>query len=240
MTSPLTRLNVRPDAWELVWSFAHRTLMVNLCLALAGLPLMAALGLVAEPWRYPVFFGVLALPLGPAAAAAFGFLSSDDPRPSAGVLLRSLRASGRKALIISMLAVALTLVLMADIRALAGSRAGPAVVPLLVMVTLLVVSAPPTALMLTATEPELSIRQALQLALYATVRRPHLSVLSAAVVAGAAVIVSQAPLAGLATVPGCALWVVFVNSRFQLSRLPQEMRGDSGVARSPMAGHRPR
>lgn len=240
MTSPLARVNVRPDAWELIWSFAHRTLVVNLGLAVAGLPLMAALSLVAEPWRFPVFFGFLALPLGPAAAAAFGFLASDDPRPPIGALLRSLRISARRSLIVSTLALVLVAVVVTDIRALAGSRAGLAVVPLLVMILLLVVLAHPTALMLTATNSDLSKKGILRLALYATIRRLHLSVLSFVVLAGAVVIVTQAPLAGLATVPGCALWVVFINTRLQFSRLPQEMRGDSGVARAPMAGRRPR
>ena len=72
MASPLARVNVRADIWETLWSFAHRVLAVNLLLALAGAPLMLALSLVAEPWHYPVFFGLLALPLAPAVAAAFG------------------------------------------------------------------------------------------------------------------------------------------------------------------------
>lgn len=219
MASALSRVNVRADAWELLWSFAHRVLAVNGVLAVAGVPLMLALGVVDAPWRYPFFFGLLALPLGPAMAAAFGYFGMDDPRPPLRSLLQLVWSRGRRSLVVALVTVSLTGVLVADLKLLAGSLPGAALVPLLVVLLALVLSAGLTALVLVGTDPALSPRALLRLAVYTGVRRWPLSLLSLAVLAAALVIVSQVPLAGLATVPGCALWVVFTNSSFQVRHL---------------------
>lgn len=152
-------------------------------------------------------------------AAAFGYLSVDDPRPSVRLLLRALRLPVVRSLLISAVALALIGVLLIDIKILAEALPGAALVPLLALLLLLVVTASLTALMLTATNPELSHGGLLRVAIYATVRSLPLSLLSLAVLAAAALIVSQAPLAGLATVRGCALSVAFINTKLQLSRL---------------------
>lgn len=219
MASPLSRVNVRADAWELFWSFAHRILAVNLVLAVAGLPLMLALGAVAEPWRYPAFFGLLALPLGPATAAAFGYFASEDPRPPFSSLLQLVWSRGRRSLVITVIAAGLTGVLLADLKMLVGELPGATVVPLLVVLLVLVLNAGLAALVLLGINPELSTRALLRLAVYTSVRTWPLSLLSLGVLAAALVIVSQVPVAGLATVPGCALWVVHANTNVQIARI---------------------
>ncbi|MFB6720961.1 hypothetical protein ACFCV3_12405 [Kribbella sp. NPDC056345] len=207
MTSPLSRVNVRADLWETLWSFAHRVLAVNLLLAIAGAPLMLALSLVASPWQYPIFFGLLALPLAPAVAAAFGYYADDDPRPPLPVLFRLMWSRGRRSLLIAVVAGGLIGVLVADIKVLATSFPG-AVPPLVVLLLLVAV----TALNALA-------GATVRLAIYSGVRGWGLSLLSLGVLAVALVIVSQAPLVGLAIVPGCALWVVHTNSQAQLARI---------------------
>lgn len=240
MASPLARVNVRADAWELIWSFVHRTLVVNLGLAVAGLPLMLALSLVAEPWDYPQFFGLLALPLGPAVAAAFGYLANDDARPPLKVLVSEWRLSARRSLLVSVVVLALAGVLLTDLHVLVTHQQAVVLVPLLATLLFLVLSAALLALMLTATNVTLSHGAMLRAAVYGTVRMVPLSLLSLAVLAGALVIVSQVPLAGLVTVPGCALWVVFTNSRIQLAKVGSDHgKGADGVA-SPLAGDRSR
>ncbi|GAA0949521.1 hypothetical protein GCM10009554_48290 [Kribbella koreensis] len=217
MASPLSRVNVRADAWELLWSFAHRVLAVNLVLAVAGTPLMLALGTVATPWRYPFFFGLLVLPLGPAAAAAFGYLAIDDARPPMGDLIRLVRATGRRSLVVASLTAGLAGVLLADLKVLAG--AFPVAAPLLVVLLVLVLNAGLTGLVLAGTEPALGLRALLRLAVYTGVRAWPLSLLSLGVLTAVLIIVSQVPVAGLATVPGCALWVVHTNTNAQLARI---------------------
>ncbi|WP_112238764.1 hypothetical protein [Kribbella monticola] len=219
MASPLSRVNVRADAWELLWSFAHRVLAVNLVLAVAGLPLMLALGAVDAPLRYPLFFGLLALPLGPAAAGAFAYFALDDPRPPVSALLRLVLSFSRRALAVTSITAGLTGVLLSDLKMLNGRLPGAAVVPLLVVLLVLVLTTSLTALVLVAARPDLRLGALLRLAVYTGVRGWPLSLLSLGVLALALVIVSQVPLAGLAVVPGCALWVVATNSSFQLRHI---------------------
>ncbi|TCO26629.1 hypothetical protein EV652_107522 [Kribbella steppae] len=207
MGSPLARVNVRADAWDLIWSFAHRVLVVNAGLALGCAPLLFASAVVADPLSYPLFFGVLALCLGPALSASFSYLQADDPS------LRSLFRSYRRVIRRSLLPWALTLavlgILVTDIVALHDATPGAALVPLLAVVGVLALG---TGLLLLV---DLSVP--LRAALYAIVRTPHLTLLSFVVLAAAVLIVNQVPLAGIATVPGCALWVVQLNSRLQLA-----------------------
>ncbi|MFF1817762.1 hypothetical protein ACFVWG_10740 [Kribbella sp. NPDC058245] len=232
MASPLSRVNVRADLWETLWSFAHRVLAINLLLALAGTPLMLALSLVATPWSYPVFFGLLALPLAPAAAAAFGYLALEDPRPPLSSLFRLAVSRARRSLLIAVIAAALIGVLAADIKVLIASY--PGAVPLLVVLLSLVAVGALNALVLVGAPPLTSedspttaarlsdvvgIWGVVRLAVYSGVRGWGLSLLSLGVLFAALVIVSQAPLAGLVTVPGCALWVVHTNSQAQLARI---------------------
>lgn len=219
MAWPLARVNVRADAWDLIWSFVHRTLLVNAVLALAGLPLMLALATVSDPWHYPVFFAVLALPLGPAATAAFGYLAYDDPRPPLRVLLRVLARTWRRALLTSAAVLALVGVLVTDITVLGTATPGALLIPMLALLSVLAVAAALTILVLLATSDELSYAGAVRAGVYATVRAWPLAVLSLVVLAVAVVIVSQVPLAGLATAPACALWVVLTNSKLQLARV---------------------
>ncbi|TDO51405.1 putative membrane protein YesL [Kribbella sp. VKM Ac-2527] len=221
LTGPLARVNVRADAWDLIWSFVHRTLVINLGLAIGGVPLFFALATVAQPWRYPVFFAVLAVPLGPSVAAAFAYLAGEDP--SLPVLFRAYRVLAVRAVLLWAAVVGLIGILVADIRLLYDAMPGAAVVPLLAVLVVLTLATGLALLVLSATKPELPLRAALRLAVYAAVRTWALSVLSLVVLVAAVVIVSQVPPAGLATVPGCALWVVFTNTKLQLSRvLPEE------------------
>ena len=204
MGSPLARINVPADAWDLIWSFVHRVLVVNLGLAVATSPLLLALAIVSDPLGYPVFFGLLGLTVGPALAASFAYLGDE------GSYFHCYRRVAVSALLPWALTLAAVGILVTDIVALHDTRSGAALVPLLAVLAVLALSAGLTRLATPGLPP--------RVALYATVRRPHLTLLSLVVLAAAAVIVNQVPLAGLATVPGCALWVVLINTRVQFSR----------------------
>jgi uncharacterized membrane protein YesL len=207
MGSPLARVNVRADAWDLIWSFVHRALTVNLGLAVACSPLLLALAVVADPLSYPLFFGLLGLNVGPALAAAFAYLQAEDP--SVRSFFHSYRRLARRALLPWALTLAVLGILVTDVVVLHDTRPGAALVPLLAVLAVLALS---TGLV-RQVYPSVPLRTAL----YATIRRPQLTLLSLVVLAAAAIIVNQVPLAGLATVPGCALWVVLVNIRIQLA-----------------------
>lgn len=202
MGSPLARVNVRADAWDLIWSFVHRALTVNLGLAVATSPLLVALAIVSDPLGYPVFFGLLALTIGPALAASFAYLQDE------GSFAQCYRRVARRALLPWAITLAVLGILLTDIVVLHDAKPGAALVPLLALLVFLALNAGLVRL----AYPSVPLRAAL----FATVRRPHVTLLSLVVLAAAVVIVSQVPLAGLVTVPGCALWVVLVNLRIQL------------------------
>lgn len=218
---PLDRLNVGADTWELIWSYVHRVLVLNLGLTVTNLPLLVALAVVARPWQYPVFFGVLALGLGPSLAAAFGYLRDAEARdrPTALDFARAYRrhlgpATARWALTVGLLGVLIT-----DIVVLHDSRVGAVLVPLLAVTSVLVAAAGVLGLAVVVLHPSLGLRRGLALAGYAAVRRSWLSLPSLGVLLLAAVIVNQAPVLGLATVPGCALVLVWANSRAAVGRV---------------------
>jgi hypothetical protein len=61
--------------------------------------------------------------------------------------------------------------------------------------------------------PALRAPHLLLAAAYACLRRPHLTLLNLALAAAGLLIVNQAPMYGLATVPGCVLFVLWRNAQ---------------------------
>jgi len=218
MTGGLTgagRLNVSVTAWETLWTYLHRVLVLNLGLAVGGLPLIGGLALVSRPWDYPVFFVVLSWCLGPALAAAFGYLAAadDHDRASVAEFVRAYRrhalpAAGRWAATTALLGILVT-----DIVLLHDSPAGAVLVPMLAILAVLVLSTGLMSLALLTLRPELPLWRGLATAAVVAARRWPLSLLSLGVLGVAAVVVNQAPLLGLATVPGCAVILTWANSR---------------------------
>lgn len=209
-------INVSYGTWETIWSFLHRALVLNLALALANLPLLAALAIVAEPTAYPLFFGLLAVSIGPSVAAAFGYLHGEMSYPAA------YRRFFRAALLRGTLTVALLGVLIADVVALHDHPAGAYLVPLFVVLSVLVTASGVISLALLPLRPGTRLWAGLLTAAYASVRRWWLSGLTLLVLAAAAVAVNQAPILGLATLPGCALILAWVNSAASLREQPRE------------------
>jgi uncharacterized membrane protein YesL len=204
------RLNVGAESWELIWSHVHRVLVVNLGLAVTNLPLLLALAVEHRPWQYPVFFGVLSLGAGPSLAAAFAYLrrSLVDERVPVADFFRAYRRLCGRALLSWSLFVLVAAVAITDVVFVAHTV--PLLVPLLVVVAVLAVSSGVVAMAGLAEDPSVS-RRSLLAALYASVRRWPLGLVNLALLGVAVVIVNQAPLLGLAVVPGCALFAVWRN-----------------------------
>lgn len=221
------RLNVGHDSWDLIWSHVHRVLVVNLGVAVTNLPLLLALAAEHQPWRYPVFFGLLSLFSGPSLAAVFAYLrrTADDERAPVADLFRGYRRLFTRALLgwtpfVLLIAVAFT-----DLAALWGSALGSALVPLLTVVILLALSSGVVAMAGLADNPTLS-RRTLLAACYASVRRWPLTLLNLGLLGVSLALVNQAPLLGLAVVPGCALFVVWRDCGAML----ESVRGGGHVA----------
>jgi uncharacterized membrane protein YesL len=187
----LARLTAPADTWELIWTWVGKVLVINLGLTVTNLPLLLALSIVDRPWRYPVFFAVLCL----------------------GLFLRAYRRHFGRAALRGSVVVGGAGVLAVDVVALHDADPGALLVPMLVVLAVLLLAAGTLWLAMLPLEHPGGVRAALWTAL----RLWPLSLLSLAVLAATVVAVNQAPVLGLATVPGCALFVVWHNSRAALT-----------------------
>ncbi|MFE7216680.1 hypothetical protein ACFY0A_38650 [Streptomyces sp. NPDC001698] len=221
MSTPVTGrrlLNLDHGSWELLWSHVHRVLVVNLGLAATNAPLLLALGVVHRPWQYPAFFGLLSLGLGPSLAAAFHYLqrTTEDDRAPAADLFRGYRRLFGPALLGWAPCVLLIAVAATDVAVLRKAASGPALIPLLAVVTLGAASSGIVTMAAVADDPRISPRTLLT-ASYASVRRWWLGLLNLGLLGITMVLLNQAPLLGLAVLPGCTLFVVWRNSRAMLA-----------------------
>jgi hypothetical protein len=217
--SSRSRLNVPYGSWELIWSHVHRVLVLNLGTAAANLPLFVALQLCHQPWRHPLVFGLLLLALpGPSIAAAFGYLGAGGASGNAPVRLyvQTYRRLYGRSLRISAPFLLVGVAAVADVVALRTSAAGAAVVPMAAVVALVAALAWIVALAHLAGGGA-GGRRLFLLAPYAVVRHGLLSLMNLVLLATALLLVNQAPLLGLAVLPGCALFVVWRNCRYMTS-----------------------
>lgn len=226
MTSPtaasggarrLLPTNVSYRSWELIWSHVHQMLVVNVGFAATCLPLLAALGASHEPWRHPVPFTLLALCVGPALAGAFGYLegAADDGADTARAieLPRAYRRLFRRAAALWAPYALLAAVSGTDAVLLRHTTAGLAVCPALALLAGLSALSGVQAMALIAaeTKPRRLTPVHYLAAPYGLLRRWPLALANLILLLTAAALVNRAPLLGLATLPGCALYVVWRN-----------------------------
>jgi hypothetical protein len=211
--------NVSYGSWELIWAHVHQVLTVNAGLAVTCLPLLAALAATHQPWRHPVPFTLLWLLVGPALAGAFGYLerAADDGAGTAraGELPRAYRRLFRRAAALWAPYALLAAVCAADAVLLRHTAVGLAVCPALAVVALLSALSGVHAMALAAGRAEQRpLTPADYLAApYGLLRRWPVALVNLVVLFAAAALVNRSPLLGLATLPGCALYVVWRNVR---------------------------
>lgn len=220
-----SRINLSHSSWDLIWSHGHRVLVVNTAVVLTNLPLLAALAMVNQPWRYPVFFALLSLSVGPSLAGVFAYLHDDD-RPGVRDFVRGYRRYFRRAALVWSLSTATTSLVATDIVLLHDSPVGALLVPMLAVVALLVTSAAVLALTALVVQPG-GLRATLMAALRVSIRRWWVTLVNLALLLVAVVIVNQAPVLGLATVPGFILFVVWNNNRALLDSTYAGIRADA-------------
>lgn len=208
------RLNLAYGSWDLIWSHTHRTLLVNLGVAVTNLPLLVALSLCHQPWRHPAPFTLLLFAVGPSLAGAFGYLrrADEDERAPAIDFCHAYARLFRRALLLWSPFALLAVAAAADAAAVFSSALGPVLVPPSAVIVLVAVSAGVVAMAHLAAGDQPVTPRAFLAAPYVVVRRWPLGLLNLGLLAVTAGIVNQAPLLGLAVVPGCALFVIWRNS----------------------------
>ncbi|MEU9669793.1 hypothetical protein AB0E25_30280 [Streptomyces bobili] len=202
----------------MIWSHVHRVLVVNLGIAVTHLPLLLALQVSHQPWHHPVFFGLLLLVLpGPSLAAAFAYLdaTTGDEQAPVRLFFRAYRRLFRRAVLVSAPFLLLVIAAVADVVTMRTAVLGAVVAPVAVVVALVAASAWPVALAHVAGGGAVE-RQLFLLAPYAVVRHGVLALMNLALGIVALLLVNQAPLLGLAVLPGCVLFVVWRNCRVMM------------------------
>ncbi|MGW4897035.1 hypothetical protein ACWEQL_32960 [Kitasatospora sp. NPDC004240] len=202
--------------YETVFSTVYAGLRVNLCLAVATLPVVAAAAVTASrPAAWPLL-AALSVLCGPALTGAFGAFEAmgDDPQRTGRAFWHAYRTGFTRSVATAAAGAAGVVVLAADLRLAVGTAFGP-VTPLLVLLLALVVSV--TTAVLAAGRP-LPGRLVLAAA-YLSLRRWYLTLANLAVLGTLLAVIAVRPVPGLLLLPAPALYVLWANARHTLAPL---------------------
>lgn len=199
-------------AFEALFDTAYRALGTGIAAAVAGgLPLALVVPALARPLEAWPMLLVLALPVGPAIAAAFTVFGAaqgaDAVRPFRD-LARAWPRTAAKALAVWAGLLAVVAVLVVDVGVVWGTPFAGLVGPVLAVVALLAALGCLNAFAVLAADPARSIRSALAAGAVGVVRRPVLSLVSLAVLAAWIVVSLAMPVLGLVGLGGFALLVL--------------------------------
>lgn len=207
--------------YEAIFATVYAGLRINICLAAACLPLLAAMALSGSPLSgsslsaWPFFVALSAL-CGPAVGAAFAVFEviADDPQHLMRAFWSAYRAGFVRCLATAGAAAGAVIVLGVDLRMAVGTRFG-AVTPLLAVLIGLVAMVTTTVL---AADRRLSRRE-LAVAAYLSVRKWYLSLANLVVLGVLLAAIAVKPAVGLFLLPAPVLYVVWANARHVLSPL---------------------
>ncbi|WP_117213016.1 hypothetical protein [Allorhizocola rhizosphaerae] len=187
--------------YDTIFSTVYFGLRLNLCLVVAGLPLLVALALTDAPLRAWPFFTALSAICGPAVAAAFATFEGEG-------FWAAYRASFWRALGVAGAAAVVVIVLAVDFQLALGGPFG-AVTPMLALLMALVVVVAIACLVTRAVpRPRVLLAYA-----YLSIRKWYLSAANLAVLGVLAVAIVGRPAVGLFLLPAPVLYVVWANTR---------------------------
>lgn len=209
-----------------LFGFAHLALVTNLALVVVTAPFLLVVLSERPLASWPVLV-VTAPLLGPAlvgAAGAFADHAADGPGAPLRAFARAWWRGLRRGLAVAALVVAALAVLVVDVVAVWGLRAGAVAVPVLVVLAVLVVVTGLVALVAVA-DPAgrwagVALPRLLLVAAVRAVRRWYLAAASLAALGVLVTAVATSPVLalGLATAP--VLYVVWAGCRFALEPSP--------------------
>lgn len=196
---------------------AYLGLGTNLMLALTCLPLLVlAIGTnPVETWPYLAATAALAAPGLSAAFTVFREHGQNGAGP-VRAFLRGYKATWRKALAIGAATAAVLVVLLVDVRALASSALGVAVVPVLLMLSVLVLAVGMLSLVAIAEVPIARPRDVLRAALVLGVRRWYLTLVSLLIGAVQIALFANLPAIAAGATAAAALYLIWANCRYTL------------------------
>lgn len=220
------------NTYATVFSVTYLGLMTNLLLLAFCLPLVALLVLTDPASSWPLL--AVAAPLcAPALTAAFTVFREHGRGETQVVrgFVRAWRATARRALAVGAVVTAGLVVVLVDVRFFAPLQAGVVVVPLLAVLTVLLVVGGLVSLTAVAEAPVLRLRTIAKTALYLSVRRWWLSLVTLAVLALQVVLFTAMPAFAIGLTAAPVLYLAWANARYILR--PMVGTDDDVVAARP-------
>lgn len=204
-----------------IFGFIYTFLAGNVLMALANAPLVLCLTLVADPAAAWPFFLVLAITIPPSLAGLFASFQAlhDDgaaAKPIAS-FLRGYRRGFRRAAPLGLGTVAVLLFLGVDLAIVQAMPAAAVLVPVILVVAAVAVSAAVTAVAGVVLLPQSDFRSQLKASLYLSVQRWYLSLAMLVLLGIIAAAALMQPVLGVALAPAPLLFVVWSNASFAYS-----------------------
>ncbi|SDQ29515.1 DUF624 domain-containing protein [Microbacterium sp. cf332] len=205
------------NTYATVFGVVYLGLMTNLLLLASCLPLVVLL-VITDPalsWPMLALVAPLCAPGITAAFATFRAHGGGETRV-VRVFVRSWKRSWRTAPVLGAVVVAALVVVLVDVRFFAPLQAGVAVVPVLGVLTVLLLAAGLVAFAALAEEPDASLRSIARAAVFLSVRRWWLSLVSLAVIALQAGLFVSMPAVAIGLTAAPALYLAWANARYIL------------------------
>lgn len=205
------------DTWATILGVVYLGLMSNFLVLLTAAPLVALL-ITTDPalsWPLLALAVPVAAPALTGAFAAFREFGHGEPQVVRS-FLRGWKATWRKGMLIGAAAAASVVVLLLDVRAVAELPASVVMVPVLALLTVIAVATALVALVALAEAPQARLRDIFKAALYLSVRRWYLTVLSFAVLGVQFALFTTMPAIAIGLTCAPALYVAWANSRYAL------------------------
>jgi uncharacterized membrane protein YesL len=208
---------VSHDTWATILGVVYLGLMTNFLVLVAASPLVVLLMTTDPALSWPLLAAAapLAAPALTGASAAFREFGRGEPQVVRS-FLRGWAATWRKGMLIGAAASASVVVLLVDVRAVSELPASVVVVPVLALLTVIAVATALVALVALAEAPQARLRDILKAALYLSVRRWYLTVLSFVVLGVQLALFTTMPAIAIGLTCAPALYVAWANSRYTL------------------------
>lgn len=205
------------NTYASIFAVVYLGLMTNLLLVVTCLPLVVLLVVTDPALSWPLLAAVAPL-CAPALTAAFATFRAHGQGEArvARVFFEAWRRTFAKAALLGAIVTAVLVVVLVDVRFFAPLAAGVAVVPVLAVLTVLLLAGGLVALVSVAEEPRARLRTIAKAALYLSVRRWWLSLVSLAVIAVQVALFTSMPALAIGLTAAPALYLAWANARYIL------------------------
>lgn len=205
------------DTYSTVFGVAYLCLVSNVLLLLSCAPEVLLLA-TTDPTRSWPSLAVAAPLCAPGVAATF-VVFSDHADGGTDVLrsfVRGWASTCGPAFRLAAMATGLVVILLVDIRALAGSAAGVALVPALAVLVVISLAVGGVGLVAVAHRPRARLATVVKVSAYLALRHWYLVLLSLAVLVVQLVLFASAPALALGLTASPALYLAWTNGRYLL------------------------